>query len=70
MVKLQRLQQTNMFVEEYRQKMDLLMMRVRIIEEEAITISRFLSGLNLDIRDKVELLSYKDLNDLVQCALR
>ena len=42
------------------------MMRARIIEEESITISRFLSGLNLDIRDRFELLPYQDLNDLVQ----
>jgi len=46
MNKLQRLQQRNLFVEEYKQKMELLMMRAGIIEEEAITISRFLSGLN------------------------
>jgi len=70
MNKLQRLQQRNMFVEEYRQKMELLMMRAGIIEEESITISRFLSGLNLYIRDRVELLPYQDLNDLVQICIK
>jgi len=70
MNKLQRLQQRNMFVEEYTQKMELLMMRAGIIEEESITISRFLSGLNLDIRDRVELLPYQDLNDLVQIWIK
>jgi len=70
MNKLQRLQQRNMSVEEYRQKMELLMMRAGIIEEESITISRFLSGLNLDIRDRVELLPYQDLNDLVQICIK
>jgi len=45
-----------MFVEKYRQKMELLIIKARIIEEEAITISKFLSGLNLNIRDRVELL--------------
>jgi len=48
-----------MFVEEYRQKMELLIMRARIIEEESFTISRFLNGLNLNIRDKVELLPFQ-----------
>jgi len=55
--KLQRLHQRNVFVEEYRPKMELLIMRVGIIEEEPITISKLLSGLNLGIRDRVELLN-------------
>ena len=70
MNKLQRHQQRNMFIEKYRQKMELLMIRVEIIEEEAIAISRFVNGLNLDIRDKVELLPYQDLNDLVQMCIK
>jgi len=45
-------------------------MRAGIIGEESITISRFLSGLNLDIRDRVELLPYQDLNDLVQICIK
>jgi len=45
MDKLQRLQQRNMIVEEYRQKMELYMMRASIREEEVTTIARFLSGL-------------------------
>nr|KYP48027.1 Transposon Ty3-G Gag-Pol polyprotein [Cajanus cajan] len=66
MDKLQRLQQKNMSVEEYRQKMELYLMRAGIREEERLTIARFLSGLNFDIRDRVELLPYRDLDDLVQ----
>uniref|UniRef100_A0A151UHV2 Transposon Ty3-G Gag-Pol polyprotein n=1 Tax=Cajanus cajan TaxID=3821 RepID=A0A151UHV2_CAJCA len=53
MDKLQRLQQRDLSVEEYRQQMELLM-----------------SGLNLEIRDKVELLPYRDLNELVQLCVR
>jgi len=53
MDKLQRLQQKNMSVEEYRKKMEFYMMRASIREEETTTISRFLSGLSLEIRDKV-----------------
>nr|KYP31779.1 hypothetical protein KK1_047728 [Cajanus cajan] len=70
MDKLQRLQQKNMSVEEYRQKMELYLMRAGIREEERLTIARFLSGLNFDIRDRVELLPYRDLDDLVQLCIR
>ena len=55
MNKFQRLQQKSMNVEEYRQKMELYMMRAFIREEETTTIGRFLSGLNFEIREKVEL---------------
>nr|KYP50107.1 hypothetical protein KK1_028090 [Cajanus cajan] len=68
--KLQRLHQRNMTVEEYRQTMELYLMRAGIREEENITIARFLSGLTFEIRDKVELLPYKDLNDLVQLCIK
>nr|KYP32500.1 Transposon Ty3-G Gag-Pol polyprotein [Cajanus cajan] len=46
--------------------MELYLMRTGIREEERLTIARFLSGLNFDIRDRVELLPYRDLDDLVQ----
>jgi len=52
-----------MRVEEYRQHMELLMLRVGIREGPRITIVRFQSGLNYEIRDKVELLPYNDLNE-------
>nr|KYP75600.1 hypothetical protein KK1_019791 [Cajanus cajan] len=70
MDKLQRLQQKNLSVEEYRQKMELYLMMAGIREEERLTIARFLSGLNFDIKDKVELLPYRDLDDLVQLYIR
>jgi len=70
MDKLQRLQQRSMSVEEYRQKMELYMMRASIRENESATIARFLSGLNLEIRDRVELLPYQNLNDLVQLCIK
>nr|KYP32027.1 hypothetical protein KK1_047391 [Cajanus cajan] len=70
MDKLQRLQQNNLSVEEYRQKMELYLMRVGIREEERLTIARFLSGFNFEIRDRVELLPYRDLDDLVQLCIR
>ncbi|XP_052727683.1 uncharacterized protein LOC128194996, partial [Vigna angularis] len=70
MDKLHKLQQRNMSVEEYRQKMELLMLRAGIREEPRITIARFQSGLNYDIRDRVELIPYNDLNELVQLCVR
>jgi len=39
-------------------------MREGIRKEENTTIFRFMSGLNLEIRDKVKLLPYQDLNNL------
>jgi len=59
-----------MSVEEYRQKIELYMMRASIKEEETTTISRFLSGPSLVIRDKVELLPYRELNDLIQLRIK
>uniref|UniRef100_A0A151UDH9 Retrotransposon gag domain-containing protein n=1 Tax=Cajanus cajan TaxID=3821 RepID=A0A151UDH9_CAJCA len=70
MDKLQRLQQRNQSVQEYRQQMELLMLRAGIREEERTTIARLQSGFNLEIRDKVELLPYRDLNELVQLYVR
>ena len=46
------------------------MIKASIREEETTTISRFLSGLSLEIGDKVELLPYRDLNDLVQLCIK
>jgi len=70
MDKLQRPKKKNMSVEEYRQKMELYMMKVGIREEKNTTISRFLSDLNLEIRDKVGHLPYRDLNDLIQLCIK
>nr|KYP34081.1 Transposon Ty3-I Gag-Pol polyprotein [Cajanus cajan] len=60
MDKLQRLKQGSLSVEEYRQQMELLMMTAGIREEERTTISRFQSGISLEIRDEIELLPFKD----------
>ena len=70
MDKLHRLNQKNMSIEEYRQKMELYMMRTGIREDENVTVARFLSGLSLEIRDKAELLPYRDFHDLVQICIK
>ena len=70
MDKLQRLRQGSMSLEEYIQQMELLFLRVGLREEERTSIARFLSGLNIEVREKVELLPYKDLDELVQLCIR
>ena len=70
MDKLHRLNQKNMSIEEYGQKMELYMIRAGIREDESITMARFLSGLSLEIRDKVKLLPYRDFHDLVQICIK
>ena len=50
--------------------MELLILRANVKEKAEVTISRFQSGLNIDIRDGVELLPFKDFNDLVQLCVR
>jgi len=52
MDKLDRPNQKNMSIEEYK-KMELYMMRAEIREEENVIVARFLSGLSLEIRDRV-----------------
>ena len=70
MDKLERLGQRSMSVEEYRQQMELLFLRARLREEERTSIARFLSGLHMEMRDKVEFLPYRDLDELVQLCIR
>jgi len=60
----------SMSVEEYRQQMELLLLRDGLREEERTSIARFHSGHNMEVRDKVELLPYRDLDDLVQLCIR
>ena len=70
MDKLQRHRQGIMSVKEYRQQMELLLLRVGLREDERTSIARFLSGLNMEVRDMVELLPYRDLYELVQLCIR
>ena len=70
MDKLQGPRQGSMSVEEYMQQMKLLLLRAGLREEERTSIARFLSGLNMEVRDKVELLPYRDLDELVQLCIR
>ena len=51
MDKLHRLRQGRMSVEEYRQQMELLLLGAGLKEEERTSIARFLSRLNMEVRD-------------------
>ena len=50
--------------------MKLLLLRDGLREEERKSIARFLSGLNIEVRDKVEVLPYRNLDDLVQLCIK
>ena len=45
------------------------MMREMIREEDTTTITKFMRGLSLEIRDKMELFPYGDFNDMVQLCI-
>jgi len=70
MEKIHRCNQINMNIEEYRQKTELYMMRDGIREDESVTMARFMSGLSLEIRDRVELLPFRDFHDLVHICIK
>ena len=55
-----------MMVEQYRQRMNLLILSAGIREESRLTIARFQNGFNYEIRDKLKLFPYNDRNDLVK----
>ena len=50
--------------------MELLLLRAGLREKKRTSIARFLSGLNMEVKDKVELLPYRDLDELVQICIR
>jgi hypothetical protein len=46
------------------------MIRANVNEDEKVTMSWFLNGLNRDIANVVELQSYVDLEELVHLAIK
>ena len=63
--KLQRLSQGTLTVEEYYKEMEMALTRANIEEEIEDTMVHFMSFLNPDIRDVVELQEYMELDDLL-----
>ena len=68
--KLQRLSQGSLIVEEYYKEMEMTLVSANIEEETKDTMTRFLSDLNPDIRDIVELQEYVELDDLLHKEIR
>jgi hypothetical protein len=59
--KLQQLTQGTKSVDEYYKEMELLMIHTGTREDIEATMSRFLNGLNFEVRDCVEMVYYNDL---------
>ena len=56
-------------MEEYYKEMEMALVRVNIEEDTEDTMAHFLSGLNPDIRDVVELQEYVELDYLLHKAV-
>jgi hypothetical protein len=65
---LQRLTQANMSVDAYYKEMELLMICTGTTEDPKATISRFFNGLNVEVQDRVEMVVYYNIEDLVHQA--
>ena len=57
-------------MEEYQKELEVAMIKANVNEDEEVTMSRFLNGLNRDIANVVEFQSYVDLEELVHLAIR
>ena len=68
--RLQRLCQGNSSVDEYYKEMEILMIRTAVNEPEEATMSRFFHGLNEDVQERIEMVTYQDLQELVHQAIR
>lgn len=69
-LKLQKLSQGSKGVEEYYKEMEVLIIQAKIEEDPEVTMARFLSGLNHDIRDVVELQEFVEMEDLLHKAIQ
>ncbi|XP_057782175.1 uncharacterized protein LOC131000309 [Salvia miltiorrhiza] len=68
--KLQNLKQGSRSVDEYYKEMEVAMIRANVVEDREATMARFLARLHWDIRDKVELQHYVELEDMVHMAIK
>ena len=70
-MKLQRLQQGSMCVNEYFKMMESMLFKVGLqFESEEEKVVRFVSGLRREVQDVVELYAYSTLNKILQLALK
>jgi len=68
--KLQNLTQGSRSVEDYHKEMEVAMIRANVEEDQEATMARFLSGLNRDIANVVELQHYVEVEDVVHMAMK
>lgn len=68
--KLQNLKQGSKGVEDYFKEMEVTMIRANIDEDREATMARFLHGLNFEIRDRVEMYHYVEIEDMVHMAVK
>ncbi|XP_031375623.1 uncharacterized protein LOC116190098 [Punica granatum] len=69
-LKLQNLKQGSKTVEEYHKEMEIAMIRANVEEDREATMARFISGLNREIANIVELHHYVELEELVHMAMK
>jgi hypothetical protein len=68
--KLQNLTQGSRSVGDYHKEMEVAMIRANVEEDRAATMARFLSGLNRDIANVVELHHYVEVENMVHIAMK
>jgi hypothetical protein len=68
--KLQNLIHGSRSVEDYHKKMEVAMIRANVEEDREATMARFLSGLNRDIANVIELQHYVEIEDMVHMAMK
>uniref|UniRef100_A0A2N9F8T6 Reverse transcriptase domain-containing protein n=1 Tax=Fagus sylvatica TaxID=28930 RepID=A0A2N9F8T6_FAGSY len=68
--KLQNLTQGSRSVEDYHKEMEVAMIRTNVEEDREATMARFLSGLNRDIANVIELQYYVEIEDMVHMAMK
>ncbi|XP_013639588.1 PREDICTED: uncharacterized protein LOC106344830 [Brassica oleracea var. oleracea] len=67
--KLRRLLQGTKSVEDYHQEMEILMIKADVDEPLDATMDRFLTGLNRDIQDRMELQEYDNMEQMLHKAI-
>jgi hypothetical protein len=68
--KLQNLTQGSKSVEDYHKEMEVAMIRANVEEDREATMARFLSGLNRDITNVIELQHYVKIEDMVHMVMK
>uniref|UniRef100_A0A2N9H3G2 CCHC-type domain-containing protein n=1 Tax=Fagus sylvatica TaxID=28930 RepID=A0A2N9H3G2_FAGSY len=68
--RLQNLTQGSRSVEDYHKEMEVAMIRANVEEDREATMARFLSGLNRDIANVIELQHYVEIEDMMHMAMK